>query len=210
MTRIYFLTGISVRRYLDKTGTNLCDVLAHERLSIIDPIQGAQPLYDRQGNIVLAVNGEIYNHQKLRLEFEEEDFSTNSDCEPIIYLYKKYGSSFIDRLDGVFAFVIASTGSDGNNYLAARDAIGIFPLYYGHGNDGSIWFASEVKALVENCESVHEFPPGHFWTSETGFQSWYRPKWFDHDYIPSQPVNLAILRDSFEKAVIKRLMTDVP
>lgn len=163
-------------------------------------------MYDKERLTVLAVNGEIYNHYELRSEFNPEEFSTSSDCEPIIPLYKKYGSEFIDRLDGVFAFAIAQPG---NNYLAARDAIGIFPLYYGHSSDGSIWFASEVKVLIEDCYTVHEFPPGHFWTPETGFQPWYKPKWFS-DCIPSQPVDLTVLRRTFEKAVVKRLMTDVP
>ncbi|XP_074594123.1 asparagine synthetase [Brevipalpus obovatus] len=200
-------SGIEVCQYVDnKTGSQLVDVLAHERLSIVDPVQGAQPLVDKDGKVILTVNGEIYNHRSLRKEFNDNCFSTSSDCEPIIELFKKYGTSFIDRLDGVFGFVIAQPGV---KYCAARDAIGIFPLYYGHHKDGSMWFASEMKTLIDDCGEVFEFPPGHYWTPESNFQCWYKPSWLG-DHIPRNKLDLGVLRESLEAAVVKRLMCDVP
>ncbi|KAI1283028.1 Asparagine synthetase [glutamine-hydrolyzing] 1 [Halotydeus destructor] len=184
------------------------NVLAHERLAIVDPETGAQPLYDHDRKVALAVNGEIWNHQELREEFKEYPFQTHSDCEPIIPLYKKYGDDFVKRLDGIFAFVISDEAND--EYLAARDPIGVMSFYIGWGNDGSVWFSSELKALADDCTQYQEFPAGHYWSSKTNeFVRWYKPDWLDR-HIPNSPLDLTKLRAVLEKSVIKRLMTDVP
>ncbi|PRP78892.1 hypothetical protein PROFUN_13331 [Planoprotostelium fungivorum] len=200
-------SGVCVQNY-DTASGKVLNILAHERLAIVDPHNGAQPLYDESGNVALTVNGEIWNHRELREHLVPQKFATESDCEPIVYLYKKYGDEFVDRLDGIFAFCISD--STNNTFLAARDPIGVCSMYVGWGRDGSIWFASEMKALIEDCENYQEFPPGHYWSSKTNeFRRWYNPKWFD-EHIPSTPLDLTVLRESLEKSVVKRLMTDVP
>lgn len=187
------------------------NILCHERLAIVDPGTGAQPLYNEQGTIALTVNGEIYNHVQLRKELKQpHTYATNSDCEPIVYLYEELGDEFIikNMLDGDFAFLI----SDNKNgtYLAARDPIGVCPLYIGWGADGSVWFASEMKCLAKECDRYQEFPPGMYWTSkDPGFKRWYNPPWFD-EHIPSTPADHQALVRVLDKAVVKRLMTDVP
>ncbi|GJN31150.1 hypothetical protein PR202_gb19512 [Eleusine coracana subsp. coracana] len=156
-------------------------------------------------------NGEIYNHKKIRKQFGgKHAFTTGSDCEVIIPLYEEYGENFVDMLDGgVFAFVLYDTRS--RTYMAARDdAIGVNPLYIGWGADGSVWFSSEMKALNEDCVRFDIFPPGHLYSSATaGFRRWYNPHWF-LEQVPNTPYKPLVLREAFEKAVIKRLMTDVP
>jgi len=135
-------------------------------------------------------------------------FSTVSDCEPIIPLYQKFGDEFINKLDGIFAFVVSDQRT--NEFFAARDPIGVCSFYIGWGKDGSIWFASELKALVNECERFQEFPPGHYWSSKSNqFVRWYNPPWIDQ-HIPSDPLDLVKLRIALERSVIKRLMTDVP
>jgi asparagine synthase (glutamine-hydrolysing) len=189
---------------------NTINVLAHERLAIVDPLKGAQPLTDHSGKVVLSVNGEIWNHQQLRQqELPDYQFLTASDCEPLIPLYLKYGDEFIHKIDGIFALVIAD--EDNDTFFAARDAIGVMSLYMGHGADGSLWFASEMKALVGQAEQVVEFPPGHFWSSRSnGFVRWYNPHWLNPALIPDVAVDLVRLRHSLQSSVVKRLMTDVP
>lgn len=203
----FFFLGIDVRSYKNEQGKQLVDVMAHERLAIVDIDQGAQPLYDQDKSTVLSVNGEIYNHQELREKFNLIHYKTKSDCEPILHLYKILGKECVHLLDGIFAFVISQTNQ--RNYFAARDPIGVNPLYYGFGTDGSIWFSSEMKSLVENCEVFKEFPPGHLWSLESGFVQWYNPIWFK-ELSFYQPLDLAKLRKALEESVAKRLMSDVP
>lgn len=186
------------------------NVLAHERLAIVDPLKGAQPLTDESGHVVMSVNGEIWNHNQLReQELDGYQFLTASDCEPIIPLYMKYGDEFVHKLDGIFALVISDENS--GSFFAARDPIGVMSLYVGHKDDGSIWFASEMKALADQVDRFSEFPAGHFWSSRSNcFVRWYNPLWLNPSLIPDQAVDLLRLRRSLQKSVIKRLMTDVP
>ncbi|XP_019089884.1 PREDICTED: asparagine synthetase [glutamine-hydrolyzing] 3-like isoform X2 [Camelina sativa] len=182
--------------------------VAHERLAIVDPISGDQPLYNGDKTIVVTVNGEIYNHKALRETLKSHQFHTGSDCEVIAHLYEEHGEEFVDMLDGMFAFVLLDTRD--KSYIAVRDAIGVNPLYIGWGVDGSVWFASEMKALIDDCEQFMCFPPGHIYSSKQGgLRRWYNPPWFS-ELVPSTPYDPLVVRDTFEKAVIKRLMTDVP
>ncbi|KAM3256555.1 hypothetical protein ACQJBY_049165 [Aegilops geniculata] len=160
---------------------------------------------DTQGK---RVNGEIYNHEQLRAQLSSHTFRTGSDCEVIAHLYEEHGENFIDMLDGVFSFVLLDTRD--NSFIAARDAIGVTPLYIGWGIDGSVWISSEMKGLNDDCEHFEIFPPGHLYSSKQGgFKRWYNPPWFS-EVIPSVPYDPLALRKAFEKAVTKRLMTDVP
>ncbi|CAM6095398.1 unnamed protein product [Calypogeia fissa] len=183
--------------------------LAHERLAIIDPASGDQPLFNESKSIIVAVNGEIYNHEELKRGMSKaKKFNTKSDCEVIAHLYEDIGEEVVQRLDGMFSFVLLDTRDE--SYIAVRDPIGITPLYMGWGKDGSVWFASEMKALVDECETFKVFPPGHIYSSKTGeLRRWYDPVWFSES-IPSVPYDPIALRKAFERAVIKRLMTDVP
>jgi asparagine synthase (glutamine-hydrolysing) len=201
--------GICVQVIKENDEKEIINVLAHERLAIVDPESGAQPLYNESGNIALSVNGEIYNHKLLRKELKKEhNFITGSDCEVIVHLFEEIEENFIDKLDGKFSFILSD--SKNKTYLAARDPIGVTSLYIGWGRDGSIWFASELKAIHTECEIFEEFPPGHYWYSKYGeFRRYYNAKWILEE-IPSAPVDYALLRTTLEKAVIKRLMTDVP
>ncbi|KAK4584028.1 hypothetical protein RGQ29_021958 [Quercus rubra] len=182
--------------------------LAHQRLAIVDPTSGDQPLYNEDKTVVVTVNGEIYNHKQLREKLKSHQFRTGSDCEVIAHLYEEYGEDFVDMLDGMFSFVLLDTRD--NSFIAARDAIGITPLYIGWGLDGSVWFASEMKALSDDCERFMSFLPGHLYSSKQGaLRRWYNPPWFS-EQIPSTPYDPILLRETFKKAVVKRLMTDVP
>ncbi|KAJ7525347.1 hypothetical protein O6H91_17G046600 [Diphasiastrum complanatum] len=182
--------------------------LAHERLAIVDPASGDQPLYNEDKDIVV-VNGEIYNHESLKASMKRpHKYHTQSDCEVIAHLYEDIGEEVVQLLDGMFSFVLLDTRD--NSFIAARDPIGITPLYLGWGIDGSVWFASEMKALKDDCERFEIFPPGHIYSSKAGgLRRWYNPPWFS-EAIPSAPYDGKVLREAFEKAVIKRLMTDVP
>ena len=183
--------------------------LAHERLSIVDPESGEQPLYNDDKSVVLGVNGEIYNHKLYREEFKDYPFKTLSDCEVIIPLYEKFGKDCVQHLDGMFAFVLF----DKNNktFYAARDHIGIIPLYIGWTASGGVVFSSELKALQGICERFELFPPGHYFDFDSrSFVRWFEPVWQDITKIPSQPLELVELRQKFEKAVVKRMMSDVP
>ncbi|XP_075494288.1 LOW QUALITY PROTEIN: asparagine synthetase [glutamine-hydrolyzing] 2-like [Primulina tabacum] len=182
--------------------------LAHQRLAIVDPTSGDQPLYNEDKTVVVTVNGEIYNHKELRKKLQSHQFRTGSDCEVIAHLYEEFGEDFIDMLDGMFSFVLLDTRD--NSFIAARDAIGITPLYIGWGLDGSIWFASEMKALSDDCERFMSFLPGHIYSSKSGgLRRWYNPPWYS-EHIPFAPYEPLVLHKAFEKAVVKRLMTDVP
>ncbi|GER25664.1 asparagine synthetase [Striga asiatica] len=182
--------------------------LAHQRLAIVDPASGDQPLFNENKKIIVTVNGEIYNHEKLRELLPNHNFRTGSDCDVIAHLYEEFGEDFIDMLDGMFSFVLLD--SRDNSFIAARDAIGITSLYIGWGLDGSVWISSELKGLHDECEHFEVFPPGHIYSSKNGgFKRWYNPPWFSES-IPSTPYDPLVLRRAFEQAVVKRLMTDVP
>ncbi|XP_022986817.1 asparagine synthetase [glutamine-hydrolyzing] 1-like [Cucurbita maxima] len=182
--------------------------LTHQRLAIIDPASGDQPLYNEDKSVVVTVNGEIYNHEELRKKLRNHKFRTGSDCDVISHLYEEYGENFVGMLDGMFSFVLLDTRD--NSFIAARDAIGITSLYIGWGLDGSVWISSELKGLNDDCEHFETFPPGHLYSSKQGgFKRWYNPTWFSEG-IPSTPYDPLVLRRALENAVIKRLMTDVP
>jgi asparagine synthase (glutamine-hydrolysing) len=182
--------------------------LAHQRLAVIDPASGDQPLFNEDKTIVVTVNGEIYNHEELRKRLKNHKFRTGSDCEVIAHLYEEYGVDFVDMLDGIFSFVLLDTRD--NSFMVARDAIGVTSLYIGWGLDGSVWISSEMKGLNDDCEHFETFPPGHFYSSKLGgFKQWYNPPWFNES-VPSTPYEPLAIRRAFENAVIKRLMTDVP
>jgi len=183
-------------------------ILAHERLSIVDVEHGAQPLIDTTTGSVLAVNGEIYTHKELRKKLKKKhDWQTASDCEVILYLYDEYGPKFLDMMDGIFAFVIYDKRK--KTYFAARDHMGIEPLYVGWDKEGSIYFASEMKALDKYCDEIKEFPPGHYYlNSDKKFMRWYDPKWART--LPTKKVSLKVLRAELEKAVTRQMMSDVP
>lgn len=182
--------------------------LAHERLAIIDPTSGDQPLFNENKDIVVAVNGEIYNHEALKASMKAHKYHTQSDCEVIAHLYEEIGEEVVEKLDGMFSFVLVDLRD--KSFIAARDPLGITPLYLGWGNDGSVWFASEMKALKDDCERFESFPPGHMYSSKQGgLRRYYNPPWFNES-IPAEPYDPLILRHAFEKSVIKRLMTDVP
>ncbi len=185
-------------------------VLAHERLSIVDVNTGAQPILSESSRQALAVNGEIYNHQDIRDRFEGRyAFRTHSDCEVILPLYLEQGTGFLDQLSGMFAFCLYDEDKD--FWMMARDPIGIIPLYYGHDEHGQLFVASEMKALMEVCNQVHEFPPGHFWcTGQAEPEQWYQRPWTDYEHVRDATTDKVALRDAMEQAVIGHLMTDVP
>jgi asparagine synthase (glutamine-hydrolysing) len=185
-------------------------VLAHERLSIVDVNTGAQPLYSQDGKQVLAVNGEIYNHRQLRGELPASyRYRTESDCEVILPLYLQHGTEFLDRLRGMFAFVLYDEHLD--RYLIARDPIGIIPLYYGFDDAQQLFVASEMKALMDVCTEVHEFPPGHFWDSRHPAPlRYYQRDWMDFASVGKAQTRAGVIRTALEDAVVSHLMTDVP
>jgi asparagine synthase (glutamine-hydrolysing) len=185
-------------------------VLAHERLSIVDVNTGAQPLLSESGRQSLAVNGEIYNHQDIRDRFAGKyAFRTQSDCEVILPLYLEQGTAFLDELSGMYAFCLYD--EDRDFWLMARDPIGIIPLFYGHDAHGQLFVASEMKALMDVCNQVHEFPPGHYWCSgEAEPVRWYRRDWEDFDQVRDNVTDRDALQKALEDAVVSHLMTDVP
>ncbi len=188
-------------------------ILAHERLSIVDVEHGAQPLVDRQTGTVLAVNGEIYNHQALRHGLARpHEFQTRSDCEVILYLYDEQSPrEFLNRMNGIFGFVLYDPARQ--TYLIARDPIGVIPLYVGWDRHEHLYVASEMKALAGHCERIREFPPGHFYLgheAERGFQRYYEPAWAAPDHVPAGEYDANALRAALEGAVHRQLMCDVP
>lgn len=207
-------------------------ILAHERLSIVDPQSGGQPLYAPDRKQILAVNGEIYNHRDIRAAFAGKyEFQTGSDCEVILALYRQYGIDFIERLSGIFAFALYDEERD--EFLIARDPIGVIPLYIGHDADGTIYCASELKALEGFCEEYEPFLPGHYyWSREGEMRPWYKRDWMQYDNVKDNYTNRATnathtcsptatdpeayetqtnaVRVALEDAVRRQLMSDVP
>lgn len=190
-----------------------CDdkaILAHERLAIVDPQSGQQPLYSKDGKLVLAVNGEIYNHQSIRdRQAGSYEFLTKSDCEVILSLYREKGINFIEDLNGIFAFALYDIEND--VYLIARDHEGIIPLYMGWDHNGTFYVASEMKALEGFCETIKSFPPGQYFYSKDGeLKTWYKRDWMEYDAVKDNTSNIDELRRALESAVKRQLMTDVP
>lgn len=186
-------------------------ILCHERLSIVDPESGRQPLYSPDGKIVLAVNGEIYNHKQFREELKDEyEFQTGSDCEVIIPLYQKYGPAFVEKLNGIYAFALYDIERD--VYLIARDHIGVIPLYYGFDNHNRLYVASELKALEGYCSVIKCFPPGEYIYSPEGNdpKRWYRRDWMEYDSVKDNVTDISQLREALTAAVERQLMADVP
>ena len=185
-------------------------IMAHERLAIVDPTSGKQPLLSKDKNLVLAANGEIYNHLELRQQFEDYyQFQTKSDCEVILALYKQKGASFLNELNGIFGFALYDNAND--TYLIARDHMGIIPLYMGWDQDGTFYVASELKALEGVCSKIELFPPGHYLDSKVGeIKSWYQRDWMEYDMVKENETDIKILRTALEEAVHRQLMSDVP
>ncbi len=185
-------------------------IMAHERLAIVDPASGKQPLFSPDARLVLAANGEIYNHQELRAQFEGSyDFQTQSDCEVILALYQKKGVSFLDELNGIFGFAIYDSEQD--SYFVARDHMGIIPLYIGWDANGTFYVASELKALEGVCTKIELFPPGHYMHSSDGvLVPWYTRDWMDYEAVKDNTTSIAEIREALEAAVHRQLMSDVP
>ena len=197
-------------------------ILAHERLSIVDPESGGQPLYSPDRKQVLAVNGEIYNHQEIRRQFAGRyEFQTGSDCEVILALYRQWCQqspslreelgvgSFLEDLNGIFAFALYDEEND--EFLIARDPIGVIPLYIGYDSDGTLYVASELKALEGQCERYEPFLPGHYyWSKEPGMKRYYKRDWFSYDAVKDNPASVPAIHDALTDAVKRQLMSDVP
>ena len=186
-------------------------ILAHERLAIVGLDSGAQPITSPCGDYILTVNGEIYNHIKIREQFPDYQFKTLSDCEPIIPLYQKYDTDAPSHLDGMFAWCLYDAKRD--RIVAARDPIGITTMYMGRSSISpkTVFFASELKCLTDDCDDIIAFPPGHVYDSETDkITRYYNPDWLDEDRIASTPLDLTAIRTTLETAVRKRLMAEVP
>ncbi len=185
-------------------------ILAHERLAIVDPASGKQPLYSEDKKLILAANGEIYNHRELRKQFEGKyHFQTESDCEIILALYQKKGVDFLDDMNGIFGFAIYDVDKD--EYFVARDHMGIIPLYIGWDKHGTFYVASELKALEGYCTKIELFPPGHYLSSRDGeFVRWYKRDWFEYDAVKENETSIKAIKDALEAAVHRQLMSDVP
>jgi len=202
-------------------------ILAHERLSIVDPESGGQPLYSPDRKQVLAVNGEIYNHQEIRRRYAGQyEFQTGSDCEVILALYRSLtptpspngeGSSYtheqicsmLEQLNGIFAFALYDEERD--EFLIARDPIGVIPLYIGYDSDGTVYVASELKALEGQCERYEPFLPGYYyWSKEPGMKRYYKRDWFDYEAVKDNPASVSAIHDALTAAVKRQLMSDVP
>ncbi|XDG04108.1 hypothetical protein ABKA04_003723 [Annulohypoxylon sp. FPYF3050] len=198
----------------DWSGSCICNntILCHERLSIVGVESGAQPLTNADESIILAVNGEIYNHRLIRKNLKHPyHFKTASDCEVIIPLYMEYGLDAPKYLDGMFSFVLYDKKLD--RTIAARDPIGITTLYQGWSSKepGTTYFASELKCLHSVCDEIRSFPPGHVYDTKSGETiRYFQPSWWDESKIPETPLDLKAVRESLEKSVRKRLMAEVP
>lgn len=196
----------------DWSGIFSCDkaILSHERLSIVDPESGQQPLYSKDGKLVLAVNGEIYNHLEIRQRIGDSyEFLTHSDCEVILALYREKGIDFLEDLNGIFAFALYDIEKD--VYLIARDHIGIIPLYQGWDKYGNYYVASELKALEGQCSIIEEFLPGKYLYSADGeVKTWYEREWTSYDAVKDNGFDIDELRKALEDAVHRQLMSDVP
>lgn len=185
-------------------------IMAHERLAIVDPASGKQPLFSPDKQLILAANGEIYNHRALRKQFESTyDFQTQSDCEIILALYKEKGVDFVDDLNGIFGFAIYDVEEDA--YFIARDHMGIIPLYIGWDQNGTFYVASELKALESVCTKIELFPPGHYFHSKDGkFVQWYKRDWKEFDAVKDNETSIQEIKEALEAAVHRQLMSDVP
>ena len=185
-------------------------ILCHERLSIVDPQSGKQPLYSPDGRQVLAVNGEIYNHQAIRQATAADyEYQTGSDCEVILALYRAHGIHFLEQLSGIFAFALYDEERD--EYLIARDPIGVIPLYIGHDANGKTYVASELKALEGFCDEYEPFLPGHYLYSREGvMHRWYTRDWMDYEAVKDNGADIDSLRVGLQEAVKRQLMSDVP
>ena len=185
-------------------------ILCHERLAIVDPTSGKQPLVSPSNNLILAANGEIYNHSELRKPYEASyGFKTKSDCEVILALYEKEGKSFVNKLNGIFAFAIYDQEKD--EYFIARDHMGIIPLYMGWDGNGTFFIASELKALEGVCSKIELFPPGHYlYSKDEAPIKWYHPEWNTYDSVKDNSTSIEELHDALTDAVHRQLMSDVP
>ncbi|MCD7901843.1 MAG: asparagine synthase B [Bacteroides sp.] len=185
-------------------------ILTHERLSIVDPQSGGQPLYSPDKKQILAVNGEIYNHRDIRVQYAGKyDFQTLSDCEVILPLYRDKGIDFLEDINGIFAFALYDEERD--EFLIARDPIGVIPLYIGRDSDGKIYVGSELKALEGFCEEYEPFLPGHYyWSREGKMKKWYKRGWTDYETVKDNGASVDELREALEAAVHRQLMSDVP
>jgi len=195
--------------------------LAHERLAINGLLSGAQPITNMTEETALSVNGEIYNHIELRKDLESQNpdvvFTTDSDCEILLHLYKQHGPEFLKKVyvNGMYSFVLYDSSKD--EYLVARDPFGVIPLYIGYSGDGTTWFSSELKGLQKNCDHIEVFPPGHFMTGSSLKKSapepqlFYHDQWFtDESFIPNSPCDMKELREEFEASVKRHLLAEVP
>ncbi len=185
-------------------------IMAHERLAIVDPASGKQPLFSEDKKLVLAANGEIYNHRELRKQFKGKyNFQTESDCEVILALYKEKGVGFIDEMNGIFGFALYDAEND--TYFIARDHMGIIPLYMGWDANGTFYVASELKALEGVCTKIELFPPGHYLSSKDGvLTKWYTRDWMDYDAVKENQTSIDEIHNALEAAVHRQLMSDVP
>lgn len=185
-------------------------ILSHERLAIVDPASGKQPLFSEDKQLILAANGEIYNHREIRKQFEGSyNFQTQSDCEVILALYKEKGSTFLDELNGIFGFALYDEKQD--SYLVARDHMGIIPLYIGWDKHGTFYVASELKALEGVCSKIEVFPPGYYLDSKEGeMRQWYKRDWMDYEAVKDNETSIDELREALEASIHRQLMSDVP
>ena len=185
-------------------------ILCHERLSIVDPESGKQPLFSSDKKQVLAVNGEIYNHQDIRRRYAGKyQFQTGSDCEVILALYRDKGIDFLEDLSGIFAFALYDAERD--EFLIARDPIGVIPLYIGYDDDGKVYVASELKALEGQCDRYEPFLPGHYyWSREPGMKRYYKRDWFSYDAVKDNAASVTDIHDALEATEKRKLMSDVP
>ena len=210
--QILMMSKLLRHRGPDWSGIYSCDnaILSHERLAIVDPASGKQPLYSPDEKIILAANGEIYNHLELREKLSSKyTFTTQSDCEIILALYQEKGINFVDDLNGIFAFGIYD--SINNEFFIARDHMGIIPLYMGWDKHGTFYVASELKALEGVCSKIELFPPGHYWFSKNSAPTrWYNRDWVDYQKVKNNKTNISDLHDALSDAVHRQLMSDVP
>ncbi len=185
-------------------------ILAHERLSIVDPESGRQPLFSPDGKQVLAVNGEIYNHQEIRRRYAGRyDFQTGSDCEVILALYRDKGINFLEDISGIFAFALYDEEKD--EFLIARDPIGVIPLYIGYDSCGMVYVASELKALEGQCDRYEPFLPGHYyWSKDSGMKRYFKRDWFDYNAVKDNGASVEAIRNALRDSVKRQLMSDVP
>jgi asparagine synthase (glutamine-hydrolysing) len=185
-------------------------IMSHERLAIVDPASGKQPLFTKDKSLVLAANGEIYNHRELRKQFDGKyEFLTESDCEVILALYKEKGVDFVDEMNGIFGFAIYDVEKD--EYFIARDHMGIIPLYIGWDKNGTFYVASELKALEGYCSKIELFPPGHYLSSKDGqLVQWYKRDWTEFDAVKENETSIQAIKEALEAAVKRQLMSDVP